>query len=91
MRKKARREGERLVEFLIGGIVVLTSNIFLFIGAIFFLPVVNPASSRSEGGEKNVREKHASPDPDLFDDAEFCETLANLSNQKSCCSSFSVL
>jgi len=35
------------------------------------------AAGLKEG--KNVREKHASPDPDLFGDAEFCEMLANLS------------
>jgi hypothetical protein len=40
--------------------------------------VVNPATAGLKE-EKNVREKHASPDPDLFGNAEFCEMLANLS------------
>lgn len=43
MRRRASSQGERLIEFLTGGIVVLRLNIFLLIAVIFFFPVVNAA------------------------------------------------
>jgi len=62
-----RRKRERFSELLAIGVVVVDPN--KFIAVFLFLPVVDPATARSERGEENHRERafhYPAPDSDHF-------------------------
>ena len=69
-RRSVRRRGERLIDFINGGVVVWRLNISLFIAVIFFFPVVNPAIAGLKEEKKPSGRSGPSPDSDLCSDAE---------------------